>query len=260
MKIKQLGIEKKVLLGSVVIGLVLFITGVLAYFEFGRMSKYVYTLIADNIASVNTSRYLMNISEEYNANIMQKIASDKIYSSPEFPVDEKFLHYLDELETHFTSDKEKSMADSIRYAYVAYMHVVQEADQIWLDDYSQRNDWYFDRLGVVYEKLKDYIQKLTIISQEALADNYYNLNDSFYRSITPIIVSMSAGIILVFLFNYFINIFILSPLLKINSGLKKYKEYNKAYDVTFDYGGDQVQELNQSIKEVVEENRSLKKK
>jgi methyl-accepting chemotaxis protein len=260
MKIKRLGIEKKVLLGSVVIGLVLFITGLLAYFEFGRMSKYVYTLIADNIASVNTSRYLMNISEEYNANIMQKIASDQIYSSPEFPVDEKFLYYLDELETHFTSDKEKCMADSIRYSYIAYMHVVQEVDEIWLNDYSKRNDWYFDRLGVVYEKLKGYIQKLTIISQEALADNYYNLNDSFYRSITPIIVSMSAGIILVVLFNYFINLFVLSPLIKINKGLDKYKNYNKSYDVGFDYGGDQMQELNQNIKDIVEENRSLKKK
>jgi methyl-accepting chemotaxis protein len=140
------------------------------------------------------------------------------------------------------------------------MHVVNEAPQVWLQGYSQRRDWYFNRLQGVYDKLRDYIQKLTLISQNGLAENYYSLNDRFYRSITPIIVAALVGIILVLLFNYFLNLYLIKPVIKINKGLKSYREYNKGYDVKFDFGRDQMEELNGNIKEIIEENRNLKKK
>lgn len=259
-KFRELGIKSKAMLGSVAIGLMLFFAGTIAYFEFSRMSNYVSTLIADNIASVNSSRYLMNISDEYNTHILELIGDDDLYSIPEIEVDPGFTKMLDELKMHFTTQSEKCMADSVLYSYVAYMHVVNEVYYVWNEGYASRREWYFDRLQVVYEKMKGYIQSLTSISQNALADNYNKLNDGFYRSIMPIIVAVSAGIVLVILFYYFLNLFILSPLIKINKGLKSYKEYNKSYDVKFDYGGDQIQELNMNIKDLVEENKSLKKR
>lgn len=259
-RLKELGIKNKVLLGSVAIGLMLFFAGIIAYFEFSRMSKYVSTLISDNIESVNTSRYLMNISDEYNTNILEIIGDDDLYSIPELEIDDNFIASLNSLQHHFTIDAEKTVADSVLYSYVAYMHVVNEVYSVWNEGYSSRREWYFERLQVVYDKLKGYIQELTTISQNALASNYDKLNDSFYRSIMPIIIAVSAGIVLVILFNYFLNIYILIPLLKINKGLKSYKEYNRNYDVKFDYGNDQIQELNLSIKDIVEENKSLKKK
>lgn len=260
MKLKELGIKHKVLLGSVAIGLMLFFAGIIAFFEFSRMSNYVSTLISDNIASVNTSRYLMNISDEYNTRILEIIGDDDLYSIPEIKSDVDFIKMLEDLEDHFTTQGEKKMADSVLYSYVAYMHVVNEVHSVWNEGYSSRREWYFERLQVVYDKMKGYIQSLTTISQNALADNYNKLNDSFYRSIMPIIIAVSAGIVLVILFNYFLNLFILTPLIKINKGLKSYKEYNKSYDVKFDFGGDQLQELNSNIKDIIEENKSYKKK
>jgi hypothetical protein len=73
-------------------------------------------------------------------------------------------------------------------------------------------------------------------------------------------VAAFVGLILVILFNYFINIFFITPVIRINKGLRSYREYNKGYDVKFDNGRDQMQELNENIKEIIEENRSLKKK
>jgi hypothetical protein len=42
-------------------------------------------------------------------------------------------------------------------------------------------------------------------------------------------------------------------------GLKDYKENNKTYNVTFDHGGDQIQEMNSLITDILEENKFLKK-
>jgi hypothetical protein len=261
MKKIEFGIKSKVFMGSTVIGLILLISCIISFVEFERLSKYVSSVLADNIACVNTSRNLMNISEEYNTYILEQIGND--YSRgelPQFSGNDDFVASFENLKNHFTIEEEKSMADSVLYAFVTYMHVVNEAPQVWMNGYAQRREWYFDRLQGVYEKLRNYIQELTLISQNALAENYYNLNDRFYRSITPIIVAALVGIILVMLFNYFINIYFVKPVIKINKGLRSYREYNKGYDVRFDYGKDQLQELNENIKEIIEENRGLKKK
>ncbi len=261
MKHFVLGIKSKVFLGSMVIGLILLLSCVISFVEFERLSKYVSSVLADNIACVNTSRNLMNISEEYNTYILEQIGNDdSLTEVPELAGNEDFVSNFENMKHHFTLNDEKEMADSVLYAFVAYMHVVNEAPEIWLNGYSQRREWYFNRLQGVYDKLRDYIQELTLISQNALAENYYNLNDRFYRSITPIIVAAFVGIILVILFNYFINIFFIKPLMGINKGLKSYREYNKGYDVKFDFGRDQIEELNGNIKEIIEENRNLKKK
>ena len=261
MKKIELGIKSKVFLGSTVIGLILLLSCVISFVEFERLSNYVSSVLADNIACVNTSRNLMNISEEYNTYILEQIGSDDSFGEiHEVAGNEDFISNFENLKHHFTIEEEKVMADSVQYAFVAYMHVVNELPDIWTSGYTYRREWYFERVQGVYDKLREYIQELTLISQNALAENYYHLHDRFYRSITPIIVAAFVGIILVILFNYFINIFFITPVIKINKGLKSYREYNKGYDVKFDHGRDQMQELNENIKEIIEENRSLKRK
>lgn len=203
---------------------------------------------------------MMNISDEYNTGLLEYIGKDSDFQASNLEPDKRFTDLLSQIDNFNITTEEKNMADSIKYAYVAYVHVVQELEDIWYDGNISRRDWYFNRLQGVYDKLKGYIQNLNLISQKALTDNYYHLKESFYRSIMPCVVAVCVGIVLVILFNYFINLYILKPLIKMNKGVKNYRLFNKSYTVSFDYGGDQVQELNEGIKEIIEENKSLKKK
>lgn len=260
MKKYKFGIRKKVMLGFIVIALMLFFSGLVAFIEFGRMSNYVSAFITKNLTSINTTRILLDLCDEYNSNLFQQLNVDDQSQVPELSLNEPFMGYYLNLKEQATIQEEKQLMDSVRYAYAAYMQVSHEVEDVWFSGFDVRRDWYFERLQVVYDKLREYIQRLSLVSQDALTENYDNLRDSYYRSIMPGIVAICAGIILVFLFNYFLNIFLLNPLLKINKGLKSYKEFNSSYDVKFDYGGDQVQELNEAVKDMIEENKSLKRK
>ncbi len=260
MKKIDFGIRNKVLLGSVVIGLILFLSGVVAFLEYSRMSKAVSSLIANNIYSVNSARILINVCDKYNQDIFQDITNNITFSTSKNIDNEKFDIIFEELIAHHTTDNERNMSDSVMYAYAAYMQVANEIDNMWIEADSVRRDWYFNRLQPVYNKLSDYLQKLSQISQGALTGNYDSLTDSYYRAVMPGVVAVGAGILLVILFNYFINLFILKPIVKMNIGLRNYKEFGKSYDVSFDYGGDQIQGMNEMIKELVEENKSLKKR
>ena len=84
----EFGIKSKVFMGSTVIGLILLISCIISFVEFERLSKYVSSVLADNIACVNTSRNLMNISEEYNTYILEQIGSDYSKGPPMMPLTE----------------------------------------------------------------------------------------------------------------------------------------------------------------------------
>ena len=51
---KEIGIKRKVFYGCVVLGVVLFFSGVISIFEYSTMNDYVSELIGDNIKSINT--------------------------------------------------------------------------------------------------------------------------------------------------------------------------------------------------------------
>ena len=77
------------------------------------------------------------------------------------------------------------MADSVLYAFTAYMHIMNRAPEVWEGPYIGRINWYFNDLYPVYMKLRNDIPSLTSISQASLPDNSYHLSDIFYRSLIP---------------------------------------------------------------------------
>ena len=59
---------------------------------------------------------------------------------------------FENLSGSFATPQGQAAADSVRYAYAAYMQVVAEADQMWNQGYEERQHWYFNRLQPVYLK------------------------------------------------------------------------------------------------------------
>lgn len=253
-----MGIKKKIYLGFVVIGTVLLLSSVIAIYELISMRRSVSSLITDNIASINTSRMLLEVTDEYNFKLLRGMGADSVATIPDLEHDLRFGDYIDQLKGKFTTEAERQMADSVLYAYTAYIHIMNNAPYIWRDSYQGRRNWYFHTLYPVYMKLRNYIQQLTEISQLALAENSQNLSDGFYRSIMPGVVAVAIGVVLVFLFNYFINFYFISPVLAISKGINDYLQNRKSYTVKVN-NDDELSELNENVKELVDTNKNFSK-
>ena len=76
----------------------------------------------------------------------------------------------------------------------------------------------------------------------------------------PGVIASAASIVLIILFVYFLSHYIVRPMLRMSRGLSDYRCSGKTYSVTFDYGGDQIQAMNEDIKEIIDENKSFKKR
>lgn len=255
----KLGVRSKIYTASLVIIMMLFLSGGMAFFELGRMNRYISDFISNSILSVDLTRNLLNTSERYHSDLFRQIGGDGLLARPETIPAEEFEAGIDRLYRILASDKERQMADSVRYAYSAYMQVSLEIESVWLRPQEERTDWYFNRLQTVYLKLRSYLQRLSDTSQNAITDSYNSLQDTYYRSIMPGVVANAASIVLILLFNYFLMHYMIQPVLRMSRGIRDYRQSGKSYDVRFDYGGDQIQTMNEEIKEIIDENKTIKR-
>ena len=254
-----MAIKRKIAKGFVVIGTILLVSSALSIYEFIRMRDTVSSLINDNISAINTTRQLLEVTDEYNFNLLEGLGDEHWILNLKAKDDNRFSDHLSEVREKFTTEKEREYADSVLYAYTTYIWTMNDAPDVWHGDYAGRRNWYFSKLHPVYMQLRNYLQKLTLTSQQALADNSLTMTESFYRSIMPGVVAVLMGIILVFLFNYFINFYFVNPLLKISEGISNYITRKKSYTVIID-NDDELKEMNENVKELIETNKKLAKK
>lgn len=252
-----MGIRKKISLGFVVIGVILFLSSLIAIFEFNRMRHSVTALMTDNINSINTSRLLLELTDEYNFMLLSSVILDSSMHSEMIQYDKRFEDYISNIKEKFISQSEVSVADSLTEAYSKYLEVIGNTSNIMIQQKEVRERWYTNELVPSYRNLRKFKRELGLLTQGALAENTEHLQEGFYRSIMPGVIAVGAGILLVVLFNYFINLYFISPLLLISRGLKSYKEFNKSYNVNFD-NDDEIQDLNGEIKTLVDEHKNMK--
>ena len=257
---KKLGIKRKVLLGCIVMAVILFFSSLISVFEFTRMNRYVSGVIADNIRSINAARELLSVSEQYNVDLMNGLVLDNAEHPQDMSLfrEEELVASFENLSRSFVTPEERAAADSVLYAYSAYMQVVAEADQMWENEYTERQHWFFNRLQPVYLKFRGYMMQLTSVCQDALIASSQDIREGTYRSLMPGLVSVLVGLIMVLLFNYFLNYYLINPLLKVTGGIKGYRYHGRGYDVKLD-SDDELLELNEAVGDIVEQNQSYKR-
>ena len=260
LKFKKLGIKRKVLLGCIVLAIILFFSSLISIFEFTKMNRYVSGVIADNIRSINAARELLSVSEQYNISLMNGLVLDSADGPEAVPIarEEELIASFENLSRSFVTPEEQASADSVLYAYAAYMQVVAEAEQMWEHDYTARQHWFFNRLQPVYLKFRGYMMQLTSVCQDALIESSQDIREGTYRSLMPGLVSVLVGMIMVLLFNYFLNYYLINPLLRVTSGSKGSRYHGRSYDVKLD-NDDELEELNEAVGDLVEQNQSFKR-
>ena len=266
-------IKRKVGAGFTVLAFILFFSSIVSLFEYTRMNRVLTHQITENVHSVNIARELIMMTEDYNLGVLDAMSEPDfeggfVTGGPANAANAAFIQdFSQTMEdmrrtfTESTSFKEKNYADSVLLAYTAYMQVLRESLDLEAEsaDLQARQDWYFNRLQPFYMKLRDYIRNLTNASQQALVENSQRVDETFYRSITPAIASVVVGLLVVMLFNYFINFYLINPLIKINKGIQGYRNFGKDYTVEVDNNGDELDQLNGSVREIVEDHKTATK-
>ncbi len=254
----KFSMRMKLSLSLSAIAVALLVSGVISIQEYSKMSNYVSDLIADNIKSINVAQKLSDVSNSYNLEILSVIGSDSVSVLPAFR-QEEFMAHCDSLRKSLTLSKMLPLADSVVYAYSAYMLTSLELKDVILSDFIDTRTWYFERLQGMFRRLTGSINSLNDAMYEDLQRNSKTFERGFYRSIIPGVVAVGVGLLLILMLLFFILVYYVNPIYKMLSGLNSYRSFGKKYSYTFD-GDDQLSELNDGIIEVTNENVQLRKR
>ena len=253
----RLSLRMKLTLSILSIAVVLLMSTIISVIEYRRMSNYVSDLISADIGDIHLTQKLVDDVDSYNLQLLTVIGDEEISTAPPFD-HESFRARCDSLRNSGGTSS-TFLADSVLYAYSAYMLAATELEDVLQSDFINTRDWYVDRLQPLFVRLRGYLDGLSESTHAHLQQTSRDFDSGVYRSIIPSAVAIAVGMILLFLLLYFILAYYVNPIYKMLSSLKDYLSYRRRYTYDFD-GNDQLHDLNNSITELTEENRSVRKK
>ena len=250
--------RRKLFLSLGSIAAILLLSSIISVLEYRRMSTYVSDLIAANIKSIGLSQKLADITEEYNHQMLAVVVQNDISIMPDFNL-AYFNAQADSLKNSFTSGNPLPMVDSVALSFNNFMTTSQKFDEVFLADNVDTGEWFFGTLQPSFNKFRQDMAVLNEMIHEELRKNSADFDAGFYRSIIPGVVSVGAGLLLVFLLLYFIMMNYVRPIYRISDGVDNYRKYGRRHGYTFD-GDDQLANINEGVAELIEENLELKKR
>ena len=255
---EKLGIRTKLGLSLSAIAAMLLVSSIISVMMYVRMSNYVTGLMSDNIQCINTAQSLAAISSSDNLDVLSVIGDDIAVDIPDLR-ETSFLEHCDSLKLALNSQESISYVDTIIQSFSRYSLTCQELANVLQSDFIDTRSWYFERLQPVYDDLRSDIDALNASIYDDLNRNAGTFERGFYRSIIPAIVAVGVGLLLIVMLFFFLNAYYVSPLYKMLTNLKNYRDMGKKYNLEFD-GDDQLSELNAGITDITSENQQLRKR
>lgn len=249
-------IRKKTVASLGTIAVILVLSGVISILEYRRMSEYVSGVVTSNIKSITVSRQLSDITEEYNHQMLSVVLANDLSKMPEFD-EEYFMSYSDTLKNSITSQTTLPVVKQVDSSFVKFIETSKRFDEVFLADTVSTGDWFFQTLQPAYNDFCHDMTDLNSALHKELQDNSVHFDASFYRSIIPGVICVSAGLLLVMLLMYFMMANYVNPIYKIAEGLNAYKSSGKRYGYQME-GDDHLADINSGVTEIIEENIELK--
>ncbi len=254
----RLTLRMKLILSLSAIAVVLTMSSVISVLEYRRMSTYVSNLIARDISDIHVAQQLVDAVDGYHLQVLAVIGDDNLNTLPDFDRS-AFLEHCDSLKQSLGAQSAVPLADSVLYAYSAYMLASLELESVIQSTFINSRDWYFTRLQPLFTRLRGYLDRLSADMYEELRQNSEDFDSGIFRSIVPGIVAVGVGILLVFLLMFYMLVYYVHPLYHMLDNLGDYLKFRRHYTYTFE-GDDQLTDLNRSITDLTEENRQLRRR
>lgn len=254
----RLSLRMKMILALSSIAIVLMLSSIISILEYRRMSNYVSDLIADDIRNIHLTQRMVDAVDSYNLQLLAVIGDDNLSTLPDFDRS-SFVDHCDSLREAFGSGYTVPLADSVVYAYSAYMLASMELEEVLESDFINTRDWYFERLQPLFGRMRGYLDRMSSTMYQELEDNSKDFDSGFFRSIVPGAVAVSVGILLVLLLMFFLLVYYVKPIYGMLDSLRDYLAFRRRYTFTFE-SNDQLGDLNAQITDLAEENRTLRRR
>lgn len=248
-----MGLRLKILFGFLILVVMLIIAGIWSIYELKIVGSSVQKLLDDNYMSINAAkRMIMALEREDSAVLLLLSGNWKEGRSILESGDEEFMEGLKKAKENVTIPGEKTYVDKIELRYNDYKN-------LWIRPIvgtrHERNlDWYFKNVHSVFLEVKDAVEDLMTLNDQTMYKMASELKNRAHRAVMPGIVAILSAMIFVIIFNYFINYYLVGPIVKMTKGIRKFLDIREPFQVQVETR-DELSDMANSIRELLEEVR-----
>lgn len=211
----------KILSGFILILAMLIVAGSFSIIEFSKIGKSVEDLLEDNYRSIEASKMMLEALEREDSGVLLLLHG-------KWKEGREIVNYGDSLfnksfrivKNNITETNEENYIEDIARKYRKYK-------QIWVrpivGTYKEENlDWYYNESHEIFMNVKTSVQKLMDLNQESMYEEASNLREKAKRAIMPGIIAILSAFIFMFLFNFFISYYFITPLENLTEELENF--------------------------------------
>lgn len=248
-------LKLKIFLGFLILAVMLCAAGGWSIYQMSRFSKTVDEIISDNYESVVFAKNMRDALEREDSAILLLLhhSSAKADSMLE-SADKNFVAALNNSRENITLEGENKVVEKISSDYDEFkLHWVNLKTGNVL---NASLDWYNKNVHKYFLKVMNSIDELATLNNNALYNTSIDVREQARRALLPGIVAVITAILFTIMFSYFVNIFMITPLIEITKGMNNfiYKQ------IPFNYRApskDEISKLAETAQALISYNQDL---
>lgn len=242
-------IRLKILSGFLVIVAMLTIAGGFGIYEFRKLSQSVESLLADNYASIEAcNNMLEGLEREDSGVLLFMMGQQEMGKALILGGDSIFVASLQAARNNITESNEEAFIQEIVEKYAAYKKLWEF--QITITEETFSKDWYFQDVHHSFNDVKNSVKGLMMINHTSMYNEAFMLREKAQRAVMPGFVAVVAALVFAFLFNFFINHFFVSPIVRLIRAINQYHPAGKELDAKIETK-DEIKSLEEAVRKLI---------
>ncbi|MFB0515717.1 MAG: MCP four helix bundle domain-containing protein [Candidatus Neomarinimicrobiota bacterium] len=220
----------KILSGFLILILMLAIAGVWSIYKLGDIGLSVTRLLEDNYKSIEAGKVMLESLEREDSGVLLLAMGQWERGRTIIEEADSTFHRAYRIaSSNITEAEETQILASIMAQYNSY-HTVFERPIVGTDKEGDIR-WYFEQAHASFQTCKNIVSELIALNDEVMFETANDLRNRAHRAATPGIVAIVSALVFALLFNFFLNIYFVRPILKINRAIDRFLSTGDLADI-----------------------------
>lgn len=232
-----MSIRYKILSGFLLLVSMLIIAGAFSLMEFSKISKSAKNLLDDNYRSIEASKTMLEALEKEDKGVLLLLHGNWKEGRELLRNGDSLLNTsLHVVQNKITEKNEEAYIDTIKNRYTRYKSIWEKP--IVDTDREDNLNWYYNESHEAFIAVKKAVKEFMSHNQNSMYQEATSLKEKAKRAVMPGIVAIFSAFIFVFLFNFFINHFFITPIEKLTKELENFYPRKGSLDTKIETRGE----------------------
>lgn len=252
------GMRKRVTIGFLSIVCLLFFSGLVSFFELNQLGRDTGEILQANKRNIDLAKEMLDAAHEQNVAFIDRmvfggIGYDSICLSNMSRLENTLLIAQNEAQDKSALDSLAFATTEMRLAIDGFFEqTVANSEKIAVNKVDTAGArWYSEQYEALYSRLTSAIKSYMTSTQSSIAPRAEQMKKNAYRAVMPVLISLTVMIAIVLMLFYFMLIYCVSPIEKMNKGLGDYLSFHVPFMVKNSGFRDEVLELKEKVETLI---------